>query len=67
MLWGAGGYAAGVMTGILLVTFFSGNTHDREPEAVMTAFFVAGPIVGGLSAVAGLFWSRRPKPLQKSS
>lgn len=67
LLWGAVGYVAGAMAGMLLVTVFSGNTHDKEVEVVMTAFFVAGPNVGGLSAVAGLFWSRRLKPLQKAS
>lgn len=60
LLWGAGGYAAGVLAGVLLVALFSGNTLDKEVEAVMTAFFVAGPLVGGMGAVVGLLWSGDP-------
>jgi hypothetical protein len=46
------GYAVGVAAGLLLVSLFSGNTHDRGMEQVMTAFFFTGPI----GAVIGLAW-----------
>lgn len=46
------GYAVGVAAGLLLVSLFSGNTHDRGMELVMTAAFVTGPI----GAVIGLIW-----------
>ena len=46
------GYAVGVAAGLLLVSLFSGNTHDKGMEQVMTAFFFTGPI----GAVVGLVW-----------
>ena len=56
LLWGAGGYVFGFLAGMLLVAQLSGNTHDKEVEAVMTGFFFVGPIVGVIGAVASLVW-----------
>lgn len=44
------GYMAGAGLGYMAITLFSGNTHDKSVEAVMTAAFVAGP----LGAIIGL-------------
>jgi hypothetical protein len=49
------GYVVGVAAGLLLVSLFSGNTHDRGVEQVMTAFFFTGPIGALIGLVWGLF------------
>lgn len=48
-LAGAIGYVAGVLIGIALVNLLSSNQHDRAQEAVMTGFFLVGPIVAVLA------------------
>jgi F0F1-type ATP synthase membrane subunit c/vacuolar-type H+-ATPase subunit K len=48
---GLGGYVVGVATGIALVSLLSPNQHDRSLEAVMTGFFVTGPLVAILAAL----------------
>ncbi len=47
------GYALGALFGYIAVEGLSPNTHDRSLEAVMTAFFVTGPIGAALGAIAG--------------
>lgn len=57
----------GAVAGFLLCAFLGygaiqllpGNTHDRSVEAVMTTFFVAGPIGAVIGAGIGLFLSKR--------
>jgi hypothetical protein len=51
---GLGGYVLGRIGGFALVTQFSSNQHDRSLEAAMTGFFVTGPLVAILAAVAGV-------------
>jgi hypothetical protein len=60
LLTGVGGYAAGVILGMLLVYAFSANQHDKDMEATMTGFFCAGPVLALLGIVAGLgfYWYR---------
>lgn len=53
------GYVLGVLVGWLLVSFFSGNRHDKSTEAVMTAFFVAGPLLAIIGLIVGLVRSVR--------
>ena len=53
------GYAIGVAAGLLLVSLFSGNTHDRGMEQVMTAAFVTGPIGAVIGLVSGIVRARR--------
>ena len=48
------GYVVGLFGGILLVSRFSSNAHDRSVEAAMTSAFVVGPIVAILSLLATL-------------
>ena len=55
-----GGYFVGVALGVLLVSAFSTNTHDKSMEVAMTAAFVTGPIVAIVGLVAGLVWRKRP-------
>jgi hypothetical protein len=59
-LWGALGYGLGVAGGILLVSGFSPNRHDKDLEAVMTGFFFAGPVLALLFFLAALIilWKR---------
>ncbi len=40
-----GGYVVGALLGMLLVSQFSGNTHDKSMEAGMTGFFFTGPVL----------------------
>jgi len=55
--WAVGGYVIGVGVCWLLISCFSSNTHDRSMEAVMTAFFAAGPAAAILAFVAGVVYS----------
>jgi hypothetical protein len=48
------GYGAGAAVAWVAVTLLSSNTHDRSLEAVMTAFFFAGPIGAVVGLVVGL-------------
>jgi F0F1-type ATP synthase membrane subunit c/vacuolar-type H+-ATPase subunit K len=59
LMWGVGAYVAGVIIGIVLVAALSMNTHDKNQEVVMTAFFFVGPIVGVIGLVIALVWPRR--------
>jgi hypothetical protein len=54
------GYAAGALLGYLLVEALSPNRHDRALEAVMTAFFVMGPVGAAVGAIAGFVVWRKP-------
>ncbi len=47
-------YAVAAAAGYFLVLQLTGNQHDRELEAAMTAFFVCGPIGAVLAFAAGL-------------
>jgi hypothetical protein len=57
------GTIAGFLVGVCLayggVELLSGNVHDRSMEAVMTAFFAAGPAGAIIGAAVGLGLSRR--------
>lgn len=55
------GYAAGATLGAALVSFFSGNMHDKDLEIVMTSAFVTGPTGALIGLLVGLFMSRRVK------
>jgi hypothetical protein len=55
------GYAAGAALGAVLVSFFSGNMHDKDLEIVMTSAFVTGPAGALMGLLVGLFMSRRVK------
>lgn len=46
-----GGYVAGAVLGAVLVSGFSGNTHDKGLEMAMTGAFVTGPIGALVGAV----------------
>lgn len=54
------GYGIGFFSGLVLVSRFSSNTHDRSVEAAMTAAFVTGPIaaVVGLALALVVLYSR---------
>ena len=51
LLIGLIAYAVGVGVGVALVNLVSTNRHDRAAEAVMTGFFVAGPILAILAII----------------
>jgi hypothetical protein len=53
-----GGYLAGAVLGYGAIELFSGNVHDKEIEAAMTAAFATGPL-GGLLGVAAALWIGR--------
>ncbi len=53
------GFFAFALCGYAAIELLSSNTHDRAMEAVMTAFFVAGPL-GAI--VGGIFGARLSKP-----
>jgi hypothetical protein len=59
-----GGYAIGLLGGILLIEAFSSNTHDRSVEAAMTGAFITGPLMAAVAVVVLLMWrahrTRRP-------
>jgi hypothetical protein len=56
------GLVAGYLTGAALaataIALLSTNTHDKDVEVVMTAFFAGGPAGALLGLVAGLLWCR---------
>jgi len=60
LLSGIGGYVAGIFLGILLVNLFSSNIYDKSMEAGMTGFFVVGPLLALVAAIAGfvIYWQR---------
>jgi F0F1-type ATP synthase membrane subunit c/vacuolar-type H+-ATPase subunit K len=60
LLSGIGGYVAGIFLGILLVNLFSSNIYDKSMEAGMTGFFVVGPLLALVAAIAGfvVYWQR---------
>jgi hypothetical protein len=53
----AGYFAGAALTGVA-VELLSTNTHDKDLEVVMTAFFAGGPVGALLGVVAGLLWRR---------
>ena len=53
------GYALGALSGYAGVQAFSGNVHDKELEALMTAAFATGPLGAALSVAAALWLARR--------
>jgi len=53
LLGGVVGYVGGAVVGYFLVLWFSGNVHDRELEAAMTAAFFFGPAVALAGVIAG--------------
>ncbi len=55
LLFGLGGYPAGVLLGALLVSMTS-TKPDRSQEAAMTGFFFVGPAIGLLSFIGGLIY-----------
>jgi len=57
------GYAAGVCIGIVLVSAFSGNTHDKAQEVAVTSALITGPIGALIGLVVGVLTGgprRRP-------
>lgn len=56
-----GGYAVAAFAGDWAIETFSGNTHDRSLEAIMTAVFVIGPAGAIVGAVAGFVLGRARK------
>ena len=61
LLYAIGGYVLGALLGYLLVQMLSGNTHDRELEAVMTAVFFVGPLTAVVAGVIGAIRAGRAK------
>jgi hypothetical protein len=53
------GTALGAVLGYVSVLAFSGNAHDKDLEAVMTAAFATGPLGGALGVAAALWAGRR--------
>lgn len=53
------GYAAGALSGELLVQFFSSNTHDKAVETAMTAAFVTGPAGAAAGLLTAWMWTRK--------
>lgn len=45
LLAAIGGYAMGLIGGIMAIETFSPNTHDKSLEAAMTGAFVVGPVM----------------------
>jgi hypothetical protein len=56
------GYFIGAGMGMGLVMLLSGNTHDRDLEALYTGFFFAGPILALIAAALGLVLGLRRRP-----
>jgi hypothetical protein len=50
----------GLILGMLAVSAFSTNQHDKELEAAMTGAFCVGPVLAVLGIMAGLalYWHR---------
>ena len=61
-LWGAASYLAGALTGGLLVTMLSSNTHDKSMEAAMTGAFYTGPLAAVLGFVLAAALTKPAKP-----
>ena len=63
IVWGAVGlvvgYALGGLLAYTIVHLLSRNVHDKDLEALSTAFFFAGPLLGLLGGVAGLLLGLR--------
>lgn len=59
LLWSIPGYILGVAIGWALVSGFSSNSYDASTEAVMTAFFVGGPVLAILGFIFGVVRSIR--------
>ena len=55
LLIALGGYAAGVLLGVLFVNL-SSNKASKGTEAAMTGFFYAGPALAVLSFFGALIW-----------
>jgi hypothetical protein len=53
------GYALGAALGFGAVHAFSGNIHDKDLEAVMTAAFATGPLGAALGVAASLWIGRK--------
>ena len=53
------GYLVGAVGGWLLTALLSKNSHDKSLEAVMTAFFVAGPLGALIGATLGVIYEKR--------
>lgn len=53
------GYALGAALGYGAIEAFSGNTHDKDLEAAMTATFATGPLGALLGAVVAVFLARQ--------
>ncbi len=50
------GYIAGVALGMLVVNYFSSNTHDKSVEATMSSFLIYGPVMALLSFASTLIY-----------
>jgi hypothetical protein len=57
------GFVIGAIACAVLISLFSGNTHDKSIEMAMTAAFVGGPVGAMVGLIAGLMW----KPGQRRS
>jgi hypothetical protein len=53
------GFAFGALAGYAGVQVFSGNMHDRDLEAAMTAAFATGPLGAALGVAIALVMRRR--------
>ncbi len=53
------GYALGALSGYAGVQAFSGNMHDKDLEAAMTAAFATGPLGAALGVAMALWMARR--------
>ena len=53
------GYALGAALGYGAIQVYSGNVHDKDLEAVMTAFFATGPLGAALGVAAALIMGRK--------
>ena len=58
LLCAAGGYLAGAIATYLAIQTFSGNVHDRDVEAAMTAAFFGGPSIAVIAGVVGAIRAR---------
>ena len=59
IVFAIGGYLIGALLGYALVSNLSGNPHDRELEAAMTAAFVIGPCCAFAAGLAGAVLGKR--------
>ena len=59
IVFGIGGYLVGALLGYALVSNLSGNSHDRDVEAAMTAAFVIGPLCALAASIAGAALGKR--------